>query len=106
MCPMFQEFCCIMQDLAKEEDDENGFKEAFREDMFVDEGQYIQTYKTVYVRVFGKDEEGCIHPDEIKFVLSALPSELEGEEIQEMIEIVDRNKDGKISYTGVAASSP
>ena len=36
---MFQEFCCIMQDLAKEEDDENGFKEAFREDMFVDEGQ-------------------------------------------------------------------
>ena len=49
--------------------------------------------------MFGKDEEGCIHPDEIKFVLSALPSELEGEEIQEMIEIVDRNKDGKISYS-------
>ena len=49
--------------------------------------------------MFGKDEEGCIHPDEIKFVLSALPSELEEEEIQEMIEIVDRNKDGKISYS-------
>ena len=49
--------------------------------------------------MFGKDEEGCIHPDEIKFVLSALPSELEEEEIQEMIEIVDRNQDGKISYS-------
>ena len=58
--------------------------------------------------MFGKDEEGCIHPDEIKFVLSALPSELEGEEIQEMIEIVDRNKDGKISYSEfrVGNSSP
>ena len=58
--------------------------------------------------MFGKDEEGCIHPDEIKFVLSALPSELEGEEIQEMIEIVDRNKDGKISYSEfrVGSSSP
>ena len=59
----------------------------------------MQTYKTGYIRVFGKDEEGCIHPDEIKFVLSALPSELEEEEIQEMIEIVDRNQDGKISYS-------
>ena len=28
-----------------------------------------------------------------------LPSELEIEEIEEMIEIVDKNKDGKISYS-------
>ena len=50
-------------------------------------------------RVFGKDEDGCIHPDEIKYVLRHLPSELENDEIEEMIEIVDRNKDGKISYS-------
>ena len=50
-------------------------------------------------RAFAKDEEGCIHPDEIKFVLKHLPSELEIEEIEEMIEIVDKNKDGKISYS-------
>ena len=50
-------------------------------------------------RAFAKDEEGCIHPDEIKFVLKHLPSDLETEEIEEMIEIVDKNKDGKISYS-------
>ena len=68
-----------MQDTLKEDDEENEYKETFR--------------------VFSKDEEGCIHPDEIKFVLKHLPSELEPEEIEEMIEIVDRNKDGKISYS-------
>ena len=36
---------------------------------------------------------------EIKFVLKHLPSDLEIEEIEEMIEIVDKNKDGKISYS-------
>ena len=53
----------------------------------------------LFFRVFAKDEEGCIHPDEIKFVLKHLPSDLEIEEIEEMIEIVDKNKDGKISYS-------
>ena len=56
-------------------------------------------FHNLFVRVFGKDEEGCIHPDEIKYVLRHLPSELENDEIEEMIEIVDRNKDGKISYS-------
>ena len=69
----------MMQDVAKEEDDENGYKETFR--------------------VFSKDEDGCIHPDEIKFVLQHLPSQLELDEIEQMIDIVDRNKDGKISYS-------
>ena len=55
--------------------------------------------KKLSFRAFAKDEEGCIHPDEIKFVLKHLPSELEIEEIEEMIEIVDKNKDGKISYS-------
>ena len=50
-------------------------------------------------RVFSKDAEGCIHPDEIKFVLRHLPSQLDTEEIQEMIDIVDKNNDGKINYS-------
>ena len=41
-----QEFCYIMQDLTKDLDQEAGYKETFR--------------------VFSKDEEGCIPPDEIK----------------------------------------
>lgn len=74
--------------------------------------------------MFGKDESGCIHPSEIQFVLQHLPSQLEPAEIevrnmfrhfvikspedsdfrvdclaQEMIDIVDKNKDGKISYS-------
>ena len=53
----------------------------------------------LFFRVFSKDEDGCIHPDEIKFVLQHLPSQLEISEIEEMIDIVDRNKDGKISYS-------
>ena len=58
-----------------------------------------ETTLFLFFRVFAKDEEGCIHPDEIKFVLKHLPSDLEIEEIEEMIEIVDKNKDGKISYS-------
>ena len=50
-------------------------------------------------RVFSKDAEGCIHPDEIKFVLRHLPSQLDTEEIQEMIDTVDKNNDGKINYS-------
>ena len=49
--------------------------------------------------MFSKDAEGCIHPDEIKFVLRHLPSQLDTEEIQEMIDTVDRNNDGKINYS-------
>ena len=49
--------------------------------------------------MFSKDADGCIHPDEIKFVLKHLPSQLDCDEIEEMIDIVDRNKDGKISFS-------
>ena len=51
------------------------------------------------MRVFSKDLDGCIHPDEIKFVLKHLPSQLEAGEIEEMIDIVDKNKDGKFSHS-------
>ena len=59
----------------------------------------LTSLKRISFENFSKDAEGCIHPDEIKFVLRQLPSELEPEEIQEMIDIVDKNNDGKISYS-------
>ena len=89
-----QEFCYIMQEATREDDDEIGYKETFRYFVKID----VRNNWSLF-RVFAKDEEGCIHPDEIKFVLKHLPSDLEIEEIEEMIEIVDKNKDGKISYS-------
>ena len=83
-----------MQEATREDDDEIGYKETFRLFIVKIEDQLIS-----FFRAFAKDEEGCIHPDEIKFVLKHLPSHLEIEEIEEMIEIVDKNKDGKISYS-------
>ena len=50
-------------------------------------------------RVFSKDEEGCIPADEMKFALMNLPGNVTGKEIDEMIETVDKNGDGKISFS-------
>jgi len=75
----FQEFTYIMTELSKDNDQESSYKEAFR--------------------VFSKDEEGCIPPDEIKFVLMHLPNKITYKEIDEMITTVDKNQDGKISYS-------
>ena len=49
--------------------------------------------------MFSKDQEGCIPPDELKFVLQNLPTKIKLSEIEEMIETVDKNGDGKISYS-------
>ena len=57
-------------------EDENYFKETFR--------------------VFSKDDEGCIPADEMKFVLSQVCSM---EEAEEMLNVVDRNGDGVISFS-------
>ena len=65
-------------------------------------------------RVFSKDDEGCITAEELKFVMTHLPGKVGGEktielscfllkvtykEIDEMIHTVDKNGDGKISYS-------
>ena len=42
---------------------------------------------------------GCIPADEMKFVLMNLPGNVTCEEVDEMIETVDRNGDGKISFS-------
>merc|ERR1712126_496641 len=75
----FTEFCQILVEKNTEVDLENEYKECFR--------------------VFSKDEEGCIPPDELKFVLQNLPMRIKLSEIEQMIETVDKNGDGKISYS-------
>ena len=42
---------------------------------------------------------GCIPADEMKFVLKHLPGQINYKEIDEMIDTVDRNGDGKISFS-------
>ena len=42
---------------------------------------------------------GCIPADEMKFVLMHLPGKVTYKEVDEMIETVDRNGDGKISFS-------
>ena len=84
-----------MQEMNKDDDQETRYKETFR--------------------VFSKDEEGCIPADEMmqdpmkqelclcnfvcRFVLQHLPGKIKPAEIEEMIKTVDKNNDGKISYS-------
>jgi len=62
-------------------EDENYFKETFR--------------------VFSKNDEGCIPAEEMKFVLSQVCSVqiFDVQEAEEMLNVVDRNGDGVISYS-------
>merc|ERR1712179_122038 len=75
----FPDFRLLVGEKAKELDPETHFKDTFR--------------------VFSKDEEGCIPADEMKFVLMHLPGKVTYKEIDEMIETVDKNGDGKISFS-------
>lgn len=49
--------------------------------------------------MFSKDEDGCITPEELKFVLKNVPTKISLAEIEDMISTVDRNGDGKINYS-------
>jgi len=75
----FEDFCSILQEKNKEFDSEQHYKETFR--------------------VFSKDDEGCIPAEELAFVLAHHPRQISQKEIEEMIKIVDKNGDGKISYS-------
>merc|ERR1711936_442060 len=75
----FPDFCLLINEKTREMEPETHFKDTFR--------------------VFSKDEEGCIPADEMKFVLMHLPGKVTYKEIDEMIETVDRNGDGKISFS-------
>ena len=43
--------------------------------------------------------KGCIPADEMKFALMHLPGKITYKEIDEMIHTVDKNGDGKISFS-------
>jgi len=75
----FEDFLQVMKEKVREFDIEIHFKDTFR--------------------VFSKDQEGCIPADELKFVLNHLPGKINHKEIEDMIETVDRNGDGRISYS-------
>merc|ERR1719430_1188817 len=75
----FEDFLLVMREKSREMDMEIHFKDAFR--------------------AFSKDDEGCIPAEELKFVMTNLPGKVAFGEIDDMIETVDRNKDGKISYS-------
>ena len=51
--------------------------------------------------MFSKDNDGCVPAAEIRFVLQNLVGKikLSKTEIEEMIRTVDKNRDGKISYS-------
>merc|ERR1719500_1244365 len=75
----FDGFLMLMGDKNRETDIEIHYKDTFR--------------------AFSKDDDGCIPADELKFVMNHLPGKVASGEIEDMIETVDRNKDGKISYS-------
>ena len=52
-----------------------------------------QTFK-----VFDKNNDGFITADELKQVIESFGHNLTDEELDEMLEGVDKNKDGKINY--------
>ena len=54
---------------------------------------HLQTFK-----VFDKNNDGFITADELRQVIVSFGHNLSDEELDEMIEGVDKNKDGKINY--------
>jgi len=72
----WEEFAALLAVKLQEQEEETYYKETFR--------------------IFSKDDEGCIGMEEMKFVLSQV---CPGEEADQIIEVVDRNGDGKISFS-------
>ena len=91
----FNDFCLVMKEKTKELDSETHFKDTFRVFSKDEEGgdtfEVCETSKDAFA--------GCIPADEMKFVLMHLPGKVTYKEIDEMIETVDKNGDGKISFS-------
>ena len=47
---------------------------------------------------FDPDNEGSINIQELRYIMSNLPIKVSEEEIEEILEAGDANKDGKISF--------
>ncbi|KAK2162458.1 hypothetical protein LSH36_98g03025 [Paralvinella palmiformis] len=74
----FPEFVQMMANRIQCTDSEEEIREAFR--------------------VFDKDDKGSISTDELRFVMSHIPGQLDEADIDQMIEEVDLDQDGKITY--------
>ena len=92
----FPNFCQLIAEKSKELDPETHFKDTFRAFSKDEEGNYGQMRQRLRLRHF---MTGCIPAEEMKFVLMHLPGKVAHKEIDEMIETVDRNGDGKISFS-------
>ena len=109
----FDGFLMLMGDKNRETDIEIHYKDTFRAFSKDDDGaKTIQLMKFIYLKFFFT---GCIPADELKFVMNHLPGKVKIlnwietfnecsfkvalQEIDEMIQIVDKNGDGRISYS-------
>ena len=59
----------------------------------------FQILNFLYQFYFQQRQLGCIPAKEMKFVLQNLPGGISFEEINEMVDTVDKNGDGKISFS-------
>ena len=91
----FTDFCLVIKEKTKELDSETHFKDTFRVFSKDEEGEKMLDYFEISKYQFA----GCIPADEMKFVLMHLPGKVTYKEIDEMIETVDKNGDGKISFS-------
>ena len=91
----FADFCLLIGEKAKELDAETHFKDTFRVFSKDEEGTVYCVLSLLQVMFLS----GCIPAEEMKFVLMHLPGGVTCKEVDEMIETVDRNGDGKISFS-------
>lgn len=59
------------------------------------EEQYLEAF-----RVFDQDGNGFISPTELQSVMTSLGETLSEEEIKDMIQEADMDRDGQVNYTG------
>ena len=91
----FDDFLLLMADKSRETDIEIHYKDTFRAFSKDDDGDCAFWNLKEISHYF----PGCIPAEELKFVMNHLPGGVGLKEIEEMIEIVDRNGDGRISYS-------
>ena len=92
----FEDFCLLLREKSKETDPETLFKDTFRVFSKDEEGEELNE---IFTETEKNIPPGCIPAEEMKFVLQFLPGKITYKEIAEMIATVDRNGDGKISFS-------
>ena len=93
------DFTLLVLEKNKEIDPETLFKDTFRVFSKDNEGGISNVWIYLYNFIFQQRQLGCIPAKEMKFVLQNLPGGISFEEINEMIDTVDKNGDGKISFS-------